>query len=429
MSATVQPDETRLPEAFWSARPVLDHIRRAAHSRLVSADAVLNVVLARVSFLTPYTVTLPAIVGSEASLNYFAALIGKSGKGKSGSSSCGAEVLPAPASLALMDELPPGSGEGLVEAYMGVKYEDHPTEKVQSGPNRGKPKQVPKRVQQHHAALFFGDEGESLMEMNKRSGTTTLQTLRSAWNGQVLGSTNASDDRTRRLARHSYRLALILGFQPEKAAPLLGDAAGGTPQRFVYTSSSTEGVQRGVKWPGPLAIDMCHVGHTGPMSFPNDIVEDIVEAHLSDEQDDELSSHQNLLRMKVAALLALLEGRHHVNAEDWHLAGMVITTSIAVRRSILSTATAAELARENASTARQIRRADAIVSNTLIKAAQTIARRVHKHGPCKRGDLVKALAGRVRTEVALDDVIEHAIDMDWINRENDTFVSGSYRPS
>ena len=38
-----------LPAAFWDARKNHEHIQRAAHARLVSADLVLHAVLARIA--------------------------------------------------------------------------------------------------------------------------------------------------------------------------------------------------------------------------------------------------------------------------------------------------------------------------------------------------------------------------------------------
>ena len=102
-----------LPEEFWQARPVFQHIRQAAHSRTTSADAVFHAVLARVAAQVPYQWQLPPIVGSPKPLSYFTISVGAPGVGKSNANEVAAELLPFPSSVV---ELPAGSGEGLIEA-------------------------------------------------------------------------------------------------------------------------------------------------------------------------------------------------------------------------------------------------------------------------------------------------------------------------
>jgi len=77
----IETDWRNLPSEFWIARPELAHIRQAAHSRSRCADSVLVATLARVAALVPHTVVLPPIVGSVASLNFFAAMVARSGGG------------------------------------------------------------------------------------------------------------------------------------------------------------------------------------------------------------------------------------------------------------------------------------------------------------------------------------------------------------
>ena len=52
---------------------------------------------------------------------------------------------------------------------------------------------------------------------------------------------------------------------------------------------------------------------------------------------DSLDAHADLLRLKVAALLALLDGRQDVTVEDWALAEMAVDVSTAVRTDVIST--------------------------------------------------------------------------------------------
>src|SRR4051794_40402165 len=70
-----------LPKEFWQARPVHEHIRRAAHSRLASADLVLHGVLAKIAAMRSHQMYLDSGRG-ESSLNYFVAAVAPSGIGK-----------------------------------------------------------------------------------------------------------------------------------------------------------------------------------------------------------------------------------------------------------------------------------------------------------------------------------------------------------
>jgi hypothetical protein len=70
-----------LPESFWDALPVLGHVRRTAHARLVSADLVLHVVLAKLAARSSHELWFDTGRG-QSSLNYFAALVAPSGIGK-----------------------------------------------------------------------------------------------------------------------------------------------------------------------------------------------------------------------------------------------------------------------------------------------------------------------------------------------------------
>ena len=72
------------------------------------------------------TVTLPAITGSQGSLNLFVALVGAPGTGKSTSNRIAAELLPITSS-SIRDDLPLGSGSGRARVparreSIGLKY-------------------------------------------------------------------------------------------------------------------------------------------------------------------------------------------------------------------------------------------------------------------------------------------------------------------
>src|SRR5512133_1620988 len=113
-----------LPEEFWASRPVLQHIRQAAHSCGRSGDIALYTVMARISSMLSPRTRLETSLG-DGSCNFFIAAVGQSGGGKSAGAKIGRQLMPAPLSLASPERFKDGngigSGEGLAELYMGLE--------------------------------------------------------------------------------------------------------------------------------------------------------------------------------------------------------------------------------------------------------------------------------------------------------------------
>ena len=235
---------TLLPDSLWESRKVFEHIRRAAHSRGVSADVVLHCVLARVAASVDHTTKLPATVGSHAPLCFFTALIGRSGSGKSSGYAVAAELVPVGNHVL---ELPPGSGEGMVDALFDMVTEIDP---VTDKPGK------PVKRQVRFNATVFADEGEIITALSSRSGSTLLSTYRTIWTGGILGQANASAERKRIVPAGQYAFGIAVGLQPSKAAELLGDVDGGTPQRFAWASAIDPNIpDDSPTWPGELEWD------------------------------------------------------------------------------------------------------------------------------------------------------------------------------
>ncbi|MFD0926558.1 bifunctional DNA primase/polymerase [Williamsia deligens] len=88
-AAAVAVDE----EAFWTARPELEQLRVFARSRRVGPWAMFGVVLARALATVPPSVVLPPLRGGHGSLNFFAAIVAPSGKGKGTAEAAAEEAL------------------------------------------------------------------------------------------------------------------------------------------------------------------------------------------------------------------------------------------------------------------------------------------------------------------------------------------------
>lgn len=409
------PELPNLPDEFWAARPELKHIRDAAHSRACSGDLVLHAALARLSGMVDPHLRFDVGRG-PGSLNLFVAAVGSSGIGKTTSARLARELVDTPTHLThtgddgrpvFWDGLPLGSGEGMAEAFMGTVHRE--TGEVDK---RGIPKTERVRAQVRHNAFFSVDEGEQLTRTSERSGATIGPTIRSAWVGELLGQANATEDRIRIVPAGTYSLGLLVGYQPDTAAPLLADSGPGTPQRFLWCSAHDPTVPtERIEHPGPLYVPLTNHGGwalTGVMPADHTIRDDLwaraVAISRGELAVEPLDAHEPVLRAKVAALLAILDRRTDITREDWELSQVVWDTSCGVRDGLLEIGVSARR-RE-----REQRMRDAVEKGLRVEAAVTslpgvvkriaeqLARKVDEEGAMTNGAAWKALASRDRKQ-------------------------------
>lgn len=412
-SATRMPT---LPEEFWQAREVHTHVRQAAYSRLAGGDLVLHTVLAKIAAMRSHELFFDSGRG-KSSLNHFAAIVGASGMGKtSGTAAVDDVLLSAPVYLQadpdptgvpdlFLDGLPLGSGEGLAEAYIGTK-------EVQVDTNRNGDAIMKKvRAVVRHNVFVIVDEGETFTRLGERTGATVSTTLRSAWVGATIGQANGRDDTTRIVRAHEYALGMVVGFQPSTALPLLSDTSTGTAQRFAWVAAADPTLPLdAVAHPGPLTVPLSTAAsgspYRGMMTFPEWIKAELRREHIAKVRGElvviEPDSQGPLMRCKLAALLALLNGRYDVNEEDWQLGEVLWRTSCSVRDHVTEYA-AVEKARQaeivaDARVQLAERTAAAVdgVTAKLDRLAVNLAERVVEAGGMRRGDARRGMAARDR---------------------------------
>jgi hypothetical protein len=192
-------------------------------------------------------------------------------------------------------------------------------------------KRVKEKVRDN--AFVYVDEGQTLNQQGKRQGNIVLPTIRSAWNGETLGQSNAQEETTRHIPAGSYSLGMVIGYQKDTAQELLGDTAPGTPQRFVMCSATDPTVPlEPPEHPGYLDVSL---DGGGKITFCQEINEELWQQNHAkvtgrEEDDNELDSHEPLMLSKLSALLCLLDGRRTVTLDDWALAKIMYATSRAV---------------------------------------------------------------------------------------------------
>lgn len=357
-----------IPDAFWNARPELQAIRQAAHSRVVSPDAVLGAVLATIGASARPGLTLPPTVASRKPPSIAAGLIGPPGAAKSSCADIGREWLGLSMNAI---EVPIGSGEGIAEAYYGMV------------PDPGDPSGVKKvrgRDPDRERILFVADEASSFLKKADRKGATLMGDFRSAWSGVTIGQSNADSSKRRIVDQHTYSFGFVAGFQPVTLRDLMKDEGLGTIARFLFLSAVDPRMpDREPSWPRPLSHSLPE-----PASTPRDFgVAASIQAQIKKRKRevdqgkivlDEPRAHEYLLRLKVSAHLAMLDGRLDVTVEDWDLAGLVVQASLRMLDAQRERIHEEDEKRERAVSTRQARRAtevdEAVRRRRLVERAR-----------------------------------------------------------
>jgi hypothetical protein len=438
-----------LPPSLYESRPTLFGIRVYAHSRGVAADMVLYNNLARISGMLPPACRLETRYGSDmgASLNLFVAAIGGSGDGKSTGSSLSRSMYAAPPTLDFLDGVPLGSGEGVAEAYMGWVLHDIPNTETKSGPRKGLPQREKVREQVRRNAFYFADEGQMFTKLQERSGSTLSEVIRTAWYGGTIGNTNADSERNRIIREGDYSMGMFIGFQPETAAPLLADIATGTTQRFLYCSTIDPGIPESPPMRIPIQPAVFQP-QPQMVHLPDEIAEQVWRHHNEKRRGaidvPRLDAHGMLTRLKLAALLALLDDRHLVTTSpsdgtgDWELAEIMWQTSCAVRDHYIAEAERrATRDRRDRNLSYADREEMAEVMRQKVRDASTKVQRVarliarHVHDPVNAVKTVGAAKQKLKSDKRdyFPPALDYAIEEGWVEVNGDDLTPGASRPA
>jgi hypothetical protein len=426
-----------LPPSFYVERPELAGVRRWAHERDASADPVLYATLARLAGMVPHKLRIDTGVLKPASLNLFVAACGPPGSGKSSSVDV-SDGLYQCAFNDFRDGLPLGSGEGMVETFFGwVHVDDESREPKKDGTFH----QIRVKKQLYHNAFLVADEGQAMLKMMEKSGSVLAETIRTLWVGATAGQNNASAETRRILPKGSYSLGLFVGFQPDTIQPLLADAAGGTPQRFVYCWVVDETIPDWIEPSGAVDGETFFTTATVLEMAPAIKAEIRARRRARDrgQKFDRLDAHQDLTKAKLAAGLCLLGGRTVISDDDWRLAGTMWQTSCRVHDAMgaYGKALGAQAAHEKnvaravgegmAETARQEARER---HGAPWRVAKNIANKVHGDPSlCTQGAVNRLLAGRDKGNHELvERAWEIAIEEGWVVAFEDNVKPGDQRP-
>lgn len=339
-----------LPDEFWDARLDLHMIRDAARRRQVAPDAALGACLARVTAISDWQLRLPPVRGFPSPLSCWGVLSGSSAASKSSAMRVAAALLPTEPDW--YRQTIASTGEAMIAAFWGEE----------TNPETNKPE----TVRTHHAALVAYDEGSLLTQLTARQGSTLVQMLLTMWSGGTVGTdtiATAAKGKSRTLQQGTYQVSLLLAMQPEVAEGLLAQSGVGLVQRLTWYACHDLDPLRGhadyriepLHWQQPTIPDRRErAGEDGTLYL--DVPLEVREAIRQEGADslqpwhdaDPLDGHANLVRLRVAAALALLDGRLDPTTGDWELAGMVTDVSRRIRTAVIETAQARATAKTDA---------------------------------------------------------------------------------
>jgi hypothetical protein len=400
----------RYEKLVFDTTPILGHIRSHAREKMVSPWALLTVTLAFALAETPPTLCLPGFIGGRGSLNFFTALVGPSGTGKS------AAVAAYDATALSREPIPrisPSSGEGIVTLFVEVD-------------SKGVQKQVRERV------ISVVDEIATMGALQNRQGSTLASILRSVWSGSAVSQHGAEKQRRRNLEQHSYRFCLVAGVQPDTAGVLLDDHGAGTPQRFLWMPSTDSQADADAPRAShlPLIGSLKSPKKGAEIEFPEDVRDFVRGQHELRMRGgagarDALDGHALLTRLKVAAGLAILHGGTEVSEEMWKISEYIMQVSDAVRGELVDHQASMAKDEMQRRGRQDADRAAAAKDAQIVRAAQVVGRNVQNAGAAVKRQTLRDALGRDKE--VIKQAIDRAVGMHWIKAVDLPHGDGSER--
>lgn len=323
------PPPLFLPASWYEQRPWMAACLQMAQAVGGSPSAHLLAFLLRWATLIPPGYSIPPINGAPSSFDLLGVIAGTSGSGKTSPMRNAAELLPIHRDD-LRHGLGIGSGEGIIEAFYGMETIE------EDGKKRRERRKCIAGVN------FAVSEGLIFAELAGRGGTTHVTRLCDAWSGAALSTANASAETFRHIDVNQYRLTLVMGLQADMAHMLMTDSAAsqGFVGRLLFAWAEEPRVSPRPRPPDrpslpiPAAIRGEGVFTQTYLSYPDEVYAECQaasDARVGTSVPVE-DHHHDLMRCKVAGVVALMDGRRDVTLADWALATDLVTVSANVRR-------------------------------------------------------------------------------------------------
>jgi hypothetical protein len=396
------PSTLNLPDDFWQARPYLAHIHLAAQSRGLSPDALLEgVIWGYAAYIWPQF-----LLPDDGTFDYIGVNVGESGIGKTKAKSAAVKLLiPAVSVPEVWVGAPPGSGEGIIEGYIQRGTKGH-----QEG-------------LKYRGIGWYADEGVFIQNLHKRAGNTTVETLKSAWSGELTGQRNARGESTRILMPRQVRVSVLISITPADAARFLAAdyAEGGFAQRISWSWAHHPGILPRLdrpEWPGPLNLPL-YMSENMERTLDVDRAViatmdaiDLERSRSAEAGASPLDAHALYGTLKLAGIFALMDHRCEVTMQDWALAMQKMDVGRKVRAHVSLQLSAATEARHIAAGRGDVVRESARYELRMQKALVELIRALERSGGQLPAKVVKDRLRHLKDRYGLHhkDVIQEAQD-------------------
>lgn len=298
-------------EVFDGSGEALTRLRVVSRNYGYSPVAFLIQTIQWVLSSMPAGCVLDAGLGTI-SLNLFSVVYGVPGSGKDSLASDIAQLVTIGGNGTPMKPVEGflGSGEGVLEQ---LDSEDNNPEPI----------------------LFRESEVTQLGTYLNRRESSLRSVLLEMFSGNPLG--NSTKQEKVKVAKNGYTAGMWVAVQPEKAYVILGGDDDGLRHRFVWVDCVDADALELPPRQGdlhPVVIPKA-VLNGGAIGFPDIAREETLKVHYRAVRYGEsngTSGHRNLIRARLAAGLALLQGKESVSEANWHRAGALMDYSDSVRK-------------------------------------------------------------------------------------------------
>lgn len=354
-------------EWIFSATPGLSQVAAAADARGTARWGLLGTLLPRVAASIPPCVRLVPPAGavqsvldedesdgekpefSEAegtSINLYSVAVSGPSTGKTDAMTIASGLIPN--TVAGLRTVAPGTGEGVLKEFPRVRPDD--AEEASDDGKKEKADSAPKidDLGDTCSILMESDEIDIFVGEMMRQGSKTSGWYRSMWMGGEIGNTVSDKERRSAIAAHAYRFGIVLGAQPEACAPMFAETGRGTPQRFMWLPAQ-QSLPRGV-YPAKLEPAPVYWFNGSPSMIPANAAQAPVWVYPPKAAEQQLKRdrwraatadpfaapraadkaaaiadrHAVLQQLKVAVLLAALDGLAQPQDTHWFAAGAVM---------------------------------------------------------------------------------------------------------
>lgn len=378
--------------AWWEQWDVLRDIYQYARLQGANPPAVLNAAIMTALASTPSGVHLPGIRGGRrGSLNLFGALVGKSGAGKGAATDAAEDgIIFHNAGQYVIGQ--GGSGEGLVGKLAHIEIDKETKER--------------RLIPDADSVLLDVTEISGLGTQMNRAGSTLTDQLLKAFSGGRLGFSYAGANGVE-LDRHSYRMTMVAGVQPENSGILIGQGGSGLPQRFIWasaTAADTPDFDPDAISPPPIHVVLPHWSPGDHVvTMDREVLLEVGQnsRELARDSGLGLDGHAMFARLKVAAALAFIRSAKHITVDDWQMSAGVMAHSDITRAYCVGVLDqiASEENRRRGRARDEVDAAADIERETRIRKNLVIAWK--KYPGATASALVKSLASRDRKDGAV----------------------------